>query len=67
MRDRLHLYQTRTNGARYVLRHYIPQLLNRFPQHLIENMKMLSMFSVARHIEFSVIDLYSYDCNEINC
>ena len=46
-RDRLHLYQTRTSGARNVLRHHTPELLNRFPQHLIDKMKTHSMYSVA--------------------
>ena len=63
----LHLYQTRTSGARNVLRHHIPELLNRFPQHLIDKMKTHSMYSVAHHIKLYLIDLYSYDCNEINC
>ena len=66
-RDRLHIYQTRTGGARNVLRHHIPELLNRFPQHLIDKMKTHSMYSVAHHIKFYLIDLYSYDCNEIYC
>ena len=29
--DRLHLYPTRTSGARNVLRHHLPELLNTFP------------------------------------
>ena len=29
--DRLHLYLTRNNGARNVLRHHIPELVNKFP------------------------------------
>ena len=66
-RDRLHLYQTRTSGARNVLKHHIPELQNRFPQHFIDKMKTHSMYSVAHHIKFYLIDLYSYDCNEINC
>ena len=36
-------------------------------QHLIDKMKTHSMYSVAHHIKFYLIDLYSYDCNEINC
>ena len=30
--DQLHLYPTRTSGARNVLRHHIPELLNTFPK-----------------------------------
>ena len=66
-RDRPHLYQTRTSGVHNVLRHHITELLNRFPQYLIDKMKTHSMYSVAHHIKFYLIDLYSYDCNEINC
>ena len=62
-RDRLHLYQTRTSGARNDLIHYIPELLNRFPQHLIDKMETQSMYSVAHRIKFYLNDLYSYDCN----
>ena len=62
-RDRLHFYQTRTSGARNVLRHHIPELLNRFPQHLIDKMKTQSMYSVAHRIKFYLNDSYSYDCN----
>ena len=32
--DQLHLYPTRTSGARNVLRHHIPELLNTFPKYL---------------------------------
>ena len=32
--DQLHLYPTRTSGARNVLRHHIPELLNKFPKYL---------------------------------
>ena len=64
---RLHLYPTRTSGTRNVLRHHIPEPLNKFPQHLIDKMKTHSMYSDAHHIKIYLIDLYSYDCNGINC
>ena len=65
--DRLHLYPTRTSGARNVLRHHIPELLNRFPPHLVEKFKTHSLYSVSHHIICYLIDLYSYDCDEIDC
>ena len=65
--DRLHLYPTRTSGARNVLRHHIPELLNKFPPHLVERFKTHSSYSVSHHIKCYLIDLYSYDCDEIDC
>ena len=65
--DRLHLYPTRTSGARNVLRHHIPELLNKFPPHLVERFKTHSLYSVSHHVKCYLIDLYSYDCDEIDC
>ena len=65
--DRLHLYPTNISGARNVLRHHIPELLNKFPPHLVERFKMHSLYSVSHHIKCYLIDLYSYDCDEIDC
>ena len=65
--DRLHLYPTRTSGARNVLRHHIPELLNKFTQHLIDRFKTLRLYHVSHHIKCYLIDLYSYDCDEIDC
>ena len=65
--DRLHLYPTRASGARNVLRHYIPELLNKFPPHLVDRFKTHSLYSVSHHIKSYLIDLYSYDCDEIDC
>ena len=65
--DRLPLYPTRTGGARNVLRHHIPELLNKFPPHLVKRFKTHSLYSVSHHIKCYLIDLYSYDCDEIDC
>ena len=65
--DRLHLYPTRTSGACNVMRHHIPELLNKFPPHLVERFKTHSLYSVSHHIKCYLIDLYGYDCDEINC
>ena len=50
---------TTTSGARNDLKHHILELLNRFPRHLIDKKKTHSMYSVAHHIRFYLIDLYS--------
>ena len=65
--DCLHLYPTRTSGARNVLRYHIPELLNKFPQYLIDKIKTHSIYSFAHQIKCYLVDLYSYACNNINC
>ena len=65
--DCLHLYPTRTSGARNVLRHHIPELLNKFPQYLIDRIKTHSIYSFAHQIKCYLVDLYSYAWNDINC
>ena len=41
-RDQLPLYPTRTSGARNVLRHHLPELLNTFPKYLIEKIRPIA-------------------------
>ena len=65
--DRLPLYPTRTSGARSVLRHHLPELLNTFPKYLIDKIKTHSLYSISHHIKCYLIDLYSYDCSIIDC
>ena len=65
--DQLHLYPTRTSGARNVLRHHIPELLNTFPKYLIDKIKTHSLYSISHHIKYYLIDLDSYDCSIIDC
>ena len=45
--DCFHLYLTRTSGARNVLRHHIPELLNKIPQYLIDRIKTHSIYSFS--------------------
>ena len=63
--DRLHLYPTRTSGARGVLRHDIPELY--IPRIFIDRIKTHSLHSISYHIKCYLIDLYSYDCSIIDC
>ena len=66
-RDQLHLYPTRTSGARNVLWHHLPELLNTFPKYLIEKNKTHSLYSISHHIKCYLIDLCSFDCSIIDC
>ena len=65
--DQLHLYPTRTSGARNVLRHHILELLNTFPKYLINKIKTHSLYSISHHIKCYLIYLCSYDCSIIDC
>ena len=65
--DYLHLYPTSTSGARNVLRHHIPELLNKFPKYLIDILKRHSMYSFSQQIKCYLVDLFNYECNNINC
>ena len=63
----LHLYPTRTSGARNILRHHIPELLNKFPHYLIDRIETHSIYSFSHQIKCYLVDLYNYACNDINC
>ena len=52
----LHLYPTRTSGARNVLRHHIPELLNIFHKNLIDKIKTHSLYSISHYIKCYLID-----------
>ena len=65
--DRLHLYPTRTSGARNVLKYHIPALPNKFPEYLIDRIKTHSLNSISYHIICYLIDLYGYNCIIIDC
>ena len=65
--EQLHLYPTRTSGARNVLRHHIPELLNKFPKYLIDIIKTHSLYSISYNIKCYLTDLYSYNYSIIDC
>ena len=65
--DQLHLYPTRTCGARNVLRHHTPELLNKFPKYLIDRIKTHSLYSISYNNKCYLTDLYSYNCSIIDC
>ena len=65
--DQLHSYPTRTSGARNVLRHHIPELLNKFPKYLTERIKTHSLYSIFNNIKCYLIDLYNHNCTIIDC
>ena len=65
--DNIHLFPTRTTGARNVLRHHIPKILADFPSIIVEKARTHSINTFASHIKRHIIDAYSDVCFEFNC
>ena len=65
--DRMHVFPTRTFGARNVFRHRLPELVYQFPADLIRNAKTHSITAFSNHIKHHILESYSYDCIELNC
>ena len=65
--DRMHVFPTRTFGARNVLRHRLPELVYQFPADLIRKAKTHSITAFSNHIKHHILESYSYDCIELNC
>ena len=65
--DSLHLFPTRTSGARLVLRHYIPELLQKLPDDVSRKVRTHSIDTFVSHVKTYLIDLYSYVCSVPNC
>ena len=64
---RMHVFPTRTFGARNVLRHRLPELVDQFPADLIRKAKTHSITAFSNHIKHHILESYSYDCFELNC
>ena len=63
----LHLYPTRTAGARNVVRHRIPKLLLEFPVNLIGKLCTHSIGTFVSHVKSYMISSYSSECIQISC
>ena len=65
--DRLHLFPTRTGGARLILRHYIPELLYDFSDDVLGKVHTHSMAGFVSHVKSHMIDRYDFDCLVPDC
>ena len=63
----LHLYPTRTAGARNVVTHPIPDLLLEFSAHLTGKVRTHSIGTFVAHIKSYMISSYSYEFTQMNC
>ena len=63
----LHLYLTRTAGARNVVRHRIPELLLEFPANLMGKVRTHSISTFVSHVKSYMISSYSSECIQMNC
>ena len=49
--DSLHLFPTRTSGARLVLRHYIPEFLQKLPDDVLRKVRTHSIDTFVSHVK----------------
>ena len=66
-RNQFHLFPTRTEGARNVLRHYIPELLKKFPRELLNLARNHSIDTFTYRLKNHIIDAYNSTCIINNC
>ena len=66
-RNQFHLFPTRTEGARNVLRHYIPELLKKFPRELLNLARTHSIDTFTYRLKNHIIDSYNSTCIINNC
>ena len=65
--NQLHLFPTRTISARNVLRHRIPELLQKYPRAITQRAKTHSIESFVTLLKAYIFGSYSYECTDINC
>ena len=65
--DNMHLFPTRTTGAKNVLRHRIPEILAGFPPIIIERALTHSICAFASYIKRHLLESYVDACFEVNC
>ena len=63
----LHVYPTRTAGARNVVRHRIPELLLKFQANLMRKVRTHSISTFVSHVKSYIISSYSSECIQMNC
>ena len=65
--NQLHLFPTQTISARNVLRHRIPELLQKYPRAITQRAKTHSIESFVTLLKAYIFGSYPYECTDINC
>lgn len=65
--SRLYMFPTRTYGARKTIRHYIPELINNFPETILQKVNTHCLNSFSKHIKLFILDSYGSECELENC
>ena len=65
--DSIHSFLTRTTGARHVLRHHIPGLIEKYPSCIVDKSRTHSITVFVGHIKHFMVESYSYDCLVMDC
>ena len=64
--DRMHVFPTRTFGARNVFRHRLPEWVYQFPADLKRKAQTHGITAFSNHKKYHILESYSYDCIESN-
>ena len=64
--NQLHLFPTRTISDRNVLRHHVPELLQKYPRAITQRAKTHSIESFVTLLKAYIFGFYSYECTHIN-
>ena len=65
--NKLHLFSRGTLSARHVLRHCIPELLQKYPRAITQRINTHSFESFVTLLKAYICGSYSYECTDINC
>ena len=65
--NKLHLFPMGTLSARNVLRHRIPELLQKYPRAITQRINTHSIESFVTLLKAYICVSYSYECTDINC
>ena len=66
-RNSLHLFPTRTEGAKNVLRHHVPKLLREFPDDLLKRVQTHSIANFGSRLKDHLINSYKLGCSIAGC
>ena len=66
-RNSLHLFPTCTEGAKNVLRHHVPELLEEFPEDLLKRVHTHSIANFDARLKDLIINSYKSECSIACC
>lgn len=65
--NRLYQFQTHTYAARKNIRHFLPQILNEYPNQILDYVNTHSIDTFSKHIRSFILNAYTNECQLENC